>query len=208
MNITVFGANGRVGSKIVARLLSDGHSVTAFIHGSSRLPEHEKLKLVQGDIHKSADVLKAVTGSEAVVSALGSWGTKSKDILTAGMQNIIPAMEQLGLRRIVSLTGGGAVDSTDKPSAFDKATHALMNMVAPQILRDGEAHIALLRASSLDWTVVRSPIMLERANSGYELVTTPPVVWAIIRRDDVVAAMVNLVLGNDLTKSAPFIVRK
>lgn len=208
MNIVAFGANGRVGSKIVARLLNDGHAVTAFIHGPSRLPEHENLQLVQGDIHKSEDVVKAVMGSEAVVSALGSWGTKSKDILTAGMQNIIPVMEAAGITRIVSLTGAGAEDNTDKPTAFDKATHALMNMAAPQILRDGEAHIELLRSSSLDWTVLRSPIMQEGSKSGYELVTTPPTPWATIKRDDVVTAMVNLVLGTDLAKSAPFIVRK
>ena len=207
MNITIFGANGRVGSLVVAELLDRGHEVTAFIHGPSRLPEHPSLHLVRGDIHSDKDVREALRLSQVVISTLGSWGTKSKDILTAGMQRIIPAMQEANIKRIVSLTGAGAFDAADAPRWFDKLNRFILSLVAPKILKDGEDHIALLRASGLNWMVVRSPIMRESDKRGYTLSGVAPLPWDTIHRHDVVDAIVQLALSNDRVASAPFITK-
>lgn len=208
MNITVFGANGKVGSKIVARLLADGHSVKAFIHGESRLETDPKLSLVTGDIHSSRDVETALAGADAAVSALGSWGTKSKDILTTGMQNIIPAMKAKGIKRIISLTGAGAYAPDDKPDLLAKLNHSLLGLTAPKILHDGEEHIKLLAKSKLDWTVLRSPIMKQDGKRGYQINNHVPSPWATINRDDVVEAMVDLLKADQYSKTSPFILRQ
>ncbi len=207
MNIVVFGANGKVGSRVVARLLQDGHNVRAFVHSTSKLPGHPKLRVVQGDIHKKDDVHKAVNGSDAVISALGSWGTKSKDILTSGMEAIVPAMKAAKIKRIVSLTGAGARDSVDQPSLLDRLSRPLLLLVASRILHDGEQHIAILRASRLDWIVVRSPVMGGSGKTGYELTASEPPPWATIARHAVVDAMVRLVTNDEYNRTALFIRR-
>jgi putative NADH-flavin reductase len=208
MQVLVFGANGRVGSKIVAQLLTEGHDVTAFVHGPSRLPNHDSLSVTQGDIRDSEVVSQAMEGKDVVISALGSWGTKSKDILTSGMQTIIPAMEQAGVKRIVSLTGSGAFDVTDKRPLVDRLSRLMLMVAARKVFKDGEQHIALLRASKLDWTVVRSPVMhQEISTKQYILGDKPPTPWATIPRDDVVDAMVMLAKNNEFVGQAPFIIR-
>ena len=93
MRITIFGANGRVGHLVVEGAMDAGHDVTAFVHHESKFPKNTKLKVVQGDIHDAKDVARAVKGADVVISALGSWGTKRKDIVSSGMANIIPAMQ-------------------------------------------------------------------------------------------------------------------
>lgn len=205
MIIVVFGANGKVGRKIVGKLLADGHTVRAFIHHHSGLTPHKKLKLIKGDIHLLNDVERAINGSDAVISALGSWGTKTKDIVASGTANIIPAMEKHGVKRIVTLTGAGAQDIFDQPGLIDKISRPLLFLVAGKILRDGERHIALLRASQLDWTVVRSPAMLENGKSRYKLSNKAPFPWETIVRRDVALAMAGLATSNSKYRSAPFI---
>jgi putative NADH-flavin reductase len=205
MKIAVFGANGKVGQRIVTQLLSDGHEVRAFTHSNSQLASHPKLETIRGDVRERSDVARAIQGSDAVISALGSWGTKSKDILATGMRSIIPAMEAAGIRRIVSLTGAGARDSVDRPPLLERISRPLLLLVAPKILRDGEQHIALLRASNLDWTVVRSPVMRDHGRRGYQLTDRALAPWATIQRDDVVSAMTALINTVKHSRSAPFI---
>lgn len=207
MNVVVFGANGKVGRKVVANLLKDGHNVRAFIHSHSSIAPNPKLKFIEGDIHEPGDVESAVKGADAVISALGSWGTKSKDIVSSGTANIIPAMKKHGVKRVISVTGAGARDSTDKPSLIDKLSRPLLFIAAAKILRDGEDHIAQLRASGLDWTVVRSPVMRETGKTGYKLSSVSPLPWETINRNDVAKAMAQLATNENCAQIAPFIKR-
>ena len=205
MQVTVFGANGNIGSRVVERLLTNGHTVRAFVHGSHSFEQSNNLQVIQGDIGDKEQVAQAIDGSDAVVSALGSWGTKSKDILTVGMTNIIPAMQSTGVRRIVSLTGADARDPADQPSLRQRLTRVMLFAIAPKVLTDGERHIALLRRSNLDWTVIRSPVMKDSGPADYTLSMKAPKPWASIPRVAVVSAMIHTLERGLHQKSSPFV---
>lgn len=208
--ILVFGASGHIGSRIVPLLLTKGYAVVAFIHDNgANLPKHQNLKLYRGDVHDATQVKRAMKNCDMVVSALGSWGAPKKDIVSAGMRAIIPAMDAYGISRIVSLTGADARDPHDKPGLWHKLTHALFGAVVIKILRDGEEHMRLLRESDLDWTVLRSPVMNETGETGrYTLRMKLPGLFDTIHRDDVAAAMVELVETGEYSKQAPIIYRR
>jgi len=206
MQVVVFGANGKVGSKIVQKLLNDGHFVRAFVHSESHLTKNPKLQIIQGDIHDAKKVADALDGGNAVISALGSWGTSSKDIVSSGMISIIPGMKTHGITRIVSLTGSGARDSLDHPGLLERINRWIIRIVARKVFDDGEKHIALLRKSKLDWTVVRSPAMRESTrNNGFQLSKKSPSPWASIVRDEVANAVVDLVANKEWRQAAPYI---
>lgn len=207
MKIIVFGANGRVGSKIVNKILAMDHSVVAFVHSDSYSENHQNLTVIKGDIHDAEGVNKAMVGCDAVASALGSWNTATKDIQVEGMKNIIPAMKQNNIDRIVSLTGSGARDITDKPTIFANLNRLVILMVANKVFKDGEDHIALLRGSKLAWSVVRSPAMVESKNTGFKLSDKSPSPWATIVRDDVAQSMSELVCNRQWLQSSPYIKR-
>lgn len=209
MKITVFGANGRVGSLIVKRALMQGHEIVAFVHSTSTFAGHENLQVLKGDVYDKHAVAKAIDGTQAVISALGSWGTPKKDILTEGMRNIIPAMQTSGISRIISLTGAGANAPGDKLTVAERVTHRLMELAALKVLKDAEMHIRLLSESDLNWTVVRSPIMNNRGNSAcYKLVTARPPAWAMINRQSVASEMLDLATTDSFAQSSPFIIRQ
>ena len=207
MNITIFGANGKVGSIVTQKLLDAGHTVTACVYGNSSFADNPQLHVVQCDIRNKTDVENALQGADAVVSTLGSWGTKSKDILTVGMQSIIPAMQAQGVKRIVSLTGSAATAPGDQWGLIDKANRLLLAVIAPKILADGENHLNQLAASLLDWTVVRSPVMNTKGSAAYQLNTTVPGPLETINRSAVAQAMVDQLGSDTFVKKAPHIHR-
>lgn len=205
MHVVVFGANGNIGHRVVRRLLEKDHTVTAFVHKNASLADNPNLLIVSGDVTNSDDVTNAIEGTDAVISTLGSWGTKSQDILTSGMKRIIPAMKHHNVSRIISLTGSGVILSNDNVKWYDHLNPLLLRIVAPKILIDGKQHIELLAATNLTWTVVRSPVMKNAKNEFYSLSTTPPAPWKRASRESVAAAMVDQLSDTAFIRQTPFI---
>lgn len=214
MRLTIFGASGNVGRLVVKECLSRGHTVVAFTHSSNSLPNErglphpEKLRVVQGDVHDLGHVAEALQGSEAVICTLGSWGSKSRDVVAAGISAIIPAMKHHHIERIVTLTGAEAHDEGDKPTIMRNLAHTAANVAAGRILHDGEEHIRLLRESGLDWTTLRSPVMTNQHEIFYTLTLTPRAPWQTVPRIAVAKALVDQVEGPAYSHAAPFIYRQ
>lgn len=205
MRITVFGASGQVGSRVVAEAKRRGHSVRAFVYTTVDYVPPDGVEVVRGDAASIADVQKAIDSTDVVISALGSWHTKTKDIQTRAFQAIVPALEQSGVVRIVSITGAEAHARMDKISLKERCSHAFFSLAAGKILRDGESHLHLLEASNLEWTVVRSPAMKSTDGREYAITSKRPSLIATIPRDSVAKCMVDIAESQRYIKQAPFI---
>lgn len=206
MQVTVFGASGKVGRLVVEELLSRQHSVVVFVHNHAPFTASNRLKIFKGDIYDAQQVTDALAGSNAVISALGSWGTPTKDVQASAMTNIIPAMQAQGIRRIISLTGHDARAEGDVIDLPHKFSHTMLGLIAGKVLRDGEKHIHLLQQSDLDWTVLRSPVMTPQISKDYKLSTSRPLPLAFVPRLAVVEAMADQLLEDcKRNKQSPFI---
>lgn len=207
MNITVFGASGKVGQRVVVELLSRGHTVTVFVRRLGRFTSSDTLRVIEGDIYQPETVLRAVVGADAVISTLGSWGSAKKDILTVGMRHIIPAMKASDVQRIVTLTGADARADGDQIGLMNQIMHRFLGIIASSILLDSEDHIRQLQHSALDWTVVRSPIMTNSIDVKFRLDSVRPMPWAMVSREAVAHAIVDCVERTDYSHRAPFVTR-
>lgn len=111
MNILVTGGAGFIGSRIVAQLLTDGHTVTVFDNLSTGFKSNvpEEVRLVEGDLREPKDLDKAVKGQHAVIhlaaQALVPESVKDPrkafDINLIGGQNLLDAMRHHGVERLV-----------------------------------------------------------------------------------------------------------
>lgn len=205
--IVVFGANGRVGRLVVGLLLEKGYAVTAFVHRDDGSFDTNQVSIVQGDVYDVNSVEKAIAEADAAISTLGSWGTPKKDIVSSGMKAIIPLMQKYHMKRIISLTGADARASGDELSLIHRATYLAASLGAGKILKDGEDHIALLEESSLDWTVIRSPVMTETGSTTYVLNTSRCLPWQTIHRHAVAQAIVDQLDDMSYIGKSPFINR-
>lgn len=207
MKVVVFGASGKVGRLLVHELLENNYQVTAFVHSHNPFRKNSRLKVVRGNVYDSGHVDKAVKGQDVVMSALGSWGTKKQDVVSAGMNNIINAMKKHRIKRVISLTGI-ALWKADRPSVSEKFNHSLISFIAPKILKDGEAHIELLSNSGLDWTVIRSPIMTNAKGDNcknYVLINDLPGLFETVPRVAVVQAMYEQIKSSAFIEQAPVV---
>lgn len=167
MKIIVFGASGGTGLEIVKQALEAGHEVTAFARNPAKVTlEHPKLRRVTGDVMNAAAVNQAIAGQEAVVSALGPSRPPVPGMMETAANNIVAAMRKAGVRRLVSTTGAGVRDPNDQPKLMDHVMKGLLTLLAGAVLRDSAANVAVLRASGLDWTIVRFPRLMDGPRTG------------------------------------------
>jgi putative NADH-flavin reductase len=205
MKLVIFGATGKAGRVVVAEALARGHEVVAFVHKTA-LPEQKGLTAVRGDVHDAASVARALAGCDAVISCLSSWGTPHKDVLTSATRYILPAMETNGVRRIITLTGNIALLPGEQVPPFLRFIHGFLTLVAPKVAGDAETHLQLLTKSSLDWTSLRSPTMVNGAPGTYRL-TSSVSIAGTIPRTAIAAAMLDLAASRDWIHQAPIIRR-
>ncbi len=206
MKIVVFGASGKVGRLVVDKLLQKNHQVTVFIHKNNPYQENKNLTVIEGSIYDQKDIDKAVKGNSIVISTLGSWNTKKKNILTSGMEIIIPSMRKHNIKRIITITGADAQSKRDRINVTQLLVHFLFGVFARKILIDGERHIQLLESSDLSWTVIRSPRMRSTGAQGsYRLNLKANKPWESIHRINVAEAICLQVKDDKYLEQSPFV---
>ena len=205
MKVLVLGANGKVGSLVSAALLARGHTVIAGVHkNTTAVPKNAVITPIT--ITNQASMLHALKGVDAVVCALSSWQARHHNILSAAMQTLIPAMQQAGVNRIVSISGDMARLPHERVPFFVTLFHTVAFGVIRKVVHDSEDHLRQLQQSNLSWTVLRPTIMTSAKNSAYTLKTTHPM-FPLIPRAAVVASIADLVEGGGYNQKAPFIAK-
>ena len=168
MNLTIFGASGGTGTCLVEQALAAGDEITAVVRDAARLavPQHPRLRVLTADIMDPDSINAAVTGADAVLTAVGPRGTGATTVITDSVRSIIAAMQKTGARRLLMLSGSIVAD--DGESAY---LRYLLKPVARRtflrhVCADMRAGEAVVEASGLDWTIVRPPRLTSKPASG------------------------------------------
>ena len=105
MNILIFGASGRTGHELVKQALAK--DIPAFVRKMDKLTiAHANLKIVQGELSDYRKIVDCIKGHDAVLSALGASSPYTFDqSVVDGMINIVAAMEQADVKRLIYLSG-------------------------------------------------------------------------------------------------------
>lgn len=113
-----------------------------------------------------ADVLETVTNTDVVVSLFGHVKGSPAWLQTDGTRNIVRAMKEGKVDRIISLSGGGLPYEKDQPKLADQAIRFIMKIAVPKVLNDAIKHAEVLRNSDRTWTIVRGPRLTHEAKRG------------------------------------------
>src|SRR4051812_30828681 len=106
MKLTVFGATGGVGREGVTQALYAGHDVRVYVRNPGKLElTHPSLTVITGGLTDRAAVQHAVSGADAVISALGpSLDRKATGMpLVDGTRTILDAMRAEGVDRYIGM---------------------------------------------------------------------------------------------------------
>jgi putative NADH-flavin reductase len=156
--IALFGGSGRTGKPFLTQALAKDYAIKALVRSPEKITtQHEQLTLVKGDVLNYDDVRKTVDGTDVVVSVFGHVKGSPEWLQTNGTKNIVQAMKETGVARVISLSGGGLPFEKDEPKFPDKAIRFIMKVAVPKVLNDAIEHAKVLRDSGLDWVIVRGP---------------------------------------------------
>lgn len=207
MKLLIFGATGSIGRQLVEQALAQGHTVTAFVRNQAKLDlRHSALKVVQGDVLDYASVERVVPGHEAVLSALGTPAMTRNTVRSEGTRNIIRAMEQAGVRRLICLSSIGIGDS--RPMLPFHYKYILVPLLLRQGFAEHELEETWVKQSRTDWTIVRPGAFTNGGRTGaYQHSRTVPqkAIQAKISRADVADFVLKQVEDATYLRQTPWI---
>jgi putative NADH-flavin reductase len=210
MKILIIGATRGIGRRLVEQALEKGHTVTALVRRDPRRLDiqHERLKALKGDILDAASIEQALAGQDAVCSTIGVTpleAFKTVTVFSEGTKNMLEAMKKTGVRRLICITGIGAGDSRGHGGfLYDKL---LLPLPFKKIYDDKDRQEALIKASDVDWVIVRPGFLTNGPETGkYRALTDLEGVTAgKISRADVAHFMLNELDYNKFLRQTPLI---
>ena len=194
MKILIFGASGKTGQLLTQKALGRGHEVTAFVRDPGKLHVMgSKLKVVQGNVVERKKVVTAVQGQDAVISALGAGNPfKNDPALIRGVGQIITAMENAGVKRLVYLSFLGVKEHRRE---LGWVVDRLVPLFLHKVIEDHEAKEQLIVNSCLDWSLVRPPKLTNGTYTGnyrHGEHLLPNSLFPRISREDLSEFMINI----------------
>ncbi|SEQ27049.1 NAD(P)-dependent oxidoreductase [Lentzea albida] len=163
MRIAVLGATGRTGRLVVAELLRRGHELVAVVRDAERAGLPGEVALVVGDVRRAEVLARAVTGADAVVSALGP-GPEAPRLHGEVAPVLRSVMAERNVGRYVGVSGAGLTIAGDRKSVRDRIISMLMSRL--EVVRDKAAEHRVWAGSGIRWTLVRPPRLNDEPAEG------------------------------------------
>ncbi|HLP36978.1 SDR family oxidoreductase [Lacibacter sp.] len=202
MQIIVFGATGQVGTQLVKQALWRGHSVKAYGRNVYEMDiENDKLEKIKAGLFDAADILHAIKGCDAVLSAIGGAFDGSDKARSLGMKTIVTQMQKAAVKRIVALGGLGILNFDEHSLIIDQKDYP------EEYLPVGNEHrkaYESLKDSPLDWTFVCSPDIINDGPTGNYITAKdypPQPNLNSINAGDLAQFMLNELERNEFVKS-------
>ena len=166
MKILVLGATGATGRLIVSRALAEGHDVVVLARSRARTAILTGVQIVEGDARDGAALTRAIAGCDAVISALGTGLSPFQKVtmLSRATRALVGVMNAQNVRRLVCITGLGAGDSLGHGGFF--FDRLFLPLMLRHVYADKNRQEDVIRASALDWTIVRPTVLNDKPAHG------------------------------------------
>jgi putative NADH-flavin reductase len=161
MKITLYGATGMIGQRVLREALERGHTVTAIARDPSKVTEQSpNLSAQAGNVLDRSGIAHAVAGQDAVISASAPSGGQPPETLTEAAHSLIAGLTQAGVKRLVMVGGAGSLEIAPGVQLLDsgKIPEAWLPMVRAH--RDA-LNILRTEADALDWTYFSPAALIE-----------------------------------------------
>lgn len=144
MKIALIGVSGHVGSRLLAELLSRGHSVTGIARDVAKLASRPGLVLKAGDATQPAGLAPVLAGHDVVISAVR--------FQSSDPNALIAAVKQAGVHRLMMVGGAASLEVAPGQTLFDAP--GFPDAYKAEATAGRQALDVLRAEKDLDWTFV------------------------------------------------------
>lgn len=149
MKIALIGASGSAGLRILNELVRRDHSVTAIVRNPDRVPQHESVVALKGNIHDNAALTAQLVGHDAVVSSV--------HFTVTDPHALVEAVKQSGVSRYLVVGGAGSLEVRHGVALF--TTPEFPAAYKEEAVRGAEFLEVLRSEQDLDWTYLSPSAM-------------------------------------------------
>jgi len=162
VRVLVLGGTGRLGRLVVTDALARGHDVTVLARSTTDLAD--RVTAVAGDALDPVAVSRAVEGQDAVIYAIGAHGMGATTLFSDSTRVLLDEMRRHGVDRLLCVTGVGVRPTRGHGGfLYDRIFFPLFTR---RIYEDKDRQEALVRQSSVRWTLVRPASFRTRTPGG------------------------------------------
>ena len=206
--VAVIGATGFVGKQVVKEVSNRGYVVNAIARDSSKVEAKDNVNAVSADVNNVEELAKVLEGNDAVISSFNPGWTNPNlyDDFFNGSKNIESAVEKSGVKRFITVGGGGSlfidgkqvVDGPDFPAD-----------IKPGALAARDYLNEIKKNETLDWTFFSPALEMHQGTAGvrkgtYRTALENPVFneegRSVLSVEDVAVALVDELEQNNFVK--------
>jgi putative NADH-flavin reductase len=207
MRFLLLGASGSVGRRILVQGRTRGHTIRAQTRDASRLAgQPAGVEVVAADPTDASALRALVAGQEAVVVALGTAPGRRTTLFSDVTAKLMAAMTEEGVRHLIAITGVGAGATRGHGGfLYDRIIYPLFTR---PFYEDKDRQERLIRASALDWVLVRpAPFKATVGSAPLEILTEirPDSVLRRITRDEVASFVLDQLVDDRYLRQPVFI---
>jgi putative NADH-flavin reductase len=162
------GVNDGSGSTVSANAISAGFSGVSGGAGSGggRAPAGAGLRVITADVMDPAAITGAVAGADAVLTAIGPRVSGPNTVSADSAASIIAAMRRTGVRRLLTVSGSIVDDAGEGPIMSYLVKPLARRTFLKNVCTDMRRGEEVVRASGLDWTIMRPPRLTDKPARG------------------------------------------
>ena len=147
-----------------------GFYINALYRNKSTITlSHNNLNIIEGNILKFSNVKSVIEGSGYVICAIGTKPPFKDVFCSEGTKNIIKGMYDYNLTRLTCITGAMIGDYPGILSGFMNKLKLRFNKSYPLISLDRLKQEMAIKASGLNWTILKPPRLTESSLSKYKM---------------------------------------
>lgn len=162
MKITLLGATGATGEWVLRSLLDQGHQIIAYVRSPEKIPLiSQDLTVVKGDLFDRPHLKEVMTGSDVVISCLGSDTTSPSDQLKLMAASVTKVMKDCAIPKIVYMATAGIDDEFRGPMKW------FINMILGSVIKDHRDAARVYRQSGLTY-VIAKPMQLKNGTPSHK----------------------------------------
>ncbi len=204
MRLLLLGGTGRIGRRVLAQALADGHDVIALSRHPQAIAPQKNLQIAEGDATDALLLGQLMVGREVIISTLGHFGPKYSDVSTTAAKTILAHLNPE--QRYIAVTGQ-VPDPKDPPQPLlGQIANAIIKLLPGNVYGDGQSHYKLLQASTKNWVMARFP----RLSSGkltkkYEVGYFPVGPFDTLTYEDAAHFLLSQIVGDTWLRQAPLV---
>jgi nucleoside-diphosphate-sugar epimerase len=210
MKVAILGSTGFVGKMLTKKAIAAGYQVKTLARNPEKLKEiKDKIEIVEGNVFESSSVEAAIEGTEAVLSTVGPPQT-GKPIdpyqYEKAMKDIVRIMDKHGIKRYIHI--GGAVHDGGENESWPlnrRFLRLFLSLFGKPILVAKHLEWEVLKASDLDWTLVRPPRIADEKTKGNLSVDEKNLNSLKIGVEDLTDFILKQISSNEWIRKAPLI---